>query len=90
MNQLEIEFFWPLTQQIPLDLDYRGCDTRPKITTENLIFNGTGINIGSLGTVTQALKLNVDSITFTYTNKEEPPWYRRMLLNIIGFKWEKS
>lgn len=24
-EQLEIEFFWPLTEQIELDLDYTGC-----------------------------------------------------------------
>ena len=25
MKQLEIEFFWPLTEQIPLDLDFIPC-----------------------------------------------------------------
>lgn len=25
MHQLEIKFFWPLTEQIPLDLDYTPC-----------------------------------------------------------------
>jgi len=27
MQQLEIKFFWPLTEQIPLDLDYTGCES---------------------------------------------------------------
>ena len=27
-RQQEIQFFWPLTEQIDLDLDYTGCDTR--------------------------------------------------------------
>ena len=31
MQQLEIEFFWPLTEQIPLDLNYEGCDIRKPI-----------------------------------------------------------
>ena len=26
MKQLEIEFFWPLTEQIPLDLDFKPCE----------------------------------------------------------------
>jgi len=26
MQQLEIELFFPLTEQIPLDLDYSECD----------------------------------------------------------------
>lgn len=28
-NQTEIQFFWPLTEQIELDLDYSAC---PRIT----------------------------------------------------------
>jgi hypothetical protein len=32
MNQQSFKFFWPLEEQIPLDLDYTGCDTRPFIT----------------------------------------------------------
>ena len=30
MQQLEIQFFWPLTEQIPLDLDYSPCDNYSK------------------------------------------------------------
>ena len=29
-NQLEIKFFWPLTEQIPLELDYTDCE-KPKL-----------------------------------------------------------
>ena len=32
MNQLEIQFFWPLTEQIPLELDYANCE-KPKFST---------------------------------------------------------
>ena len=86
MQQSEIQFFWPLTEQTPLDLSYEGCDTRPKITsvglsTGNITYVSHGI------TAPAVLKLTEDAITFTY--KEEPPWYRKLLLNIIGFKWEK-
>ena len=30
MYQQEIKFFWPLTEQIPLDLDYTDCE-KPSI-----------------------------------------------------------
>lgn len=30
MHQLEIQFFYPLTEQIPLDLDYSDCEA-PKV-----------------------------------------------------------
>ena len=88
-SQLEIKFFWPLTEQIDLDLDYRGCDTRPKISASPFVLGGTGINYALCdATVTTAvLKLTEDTVTFTY--KEEPPWYRKLILKIIGFKWEK-
>lgn len=88
MQQLEIKFFWPLTEQIELDLDYNGCDTRPKITTNRFDFGGTGITVAAAyGTVTPILKINEDAVTVTY--KESPSWYRKLILKIIGFKWEK-
>ena len=31
-KQLQIEFFWPLTEQVPLDLDYTDC-VKPQYTT---------------------------------------------------------
>jgi hypothetical protein len=37
MQQLEIQFFFPLTEQIPLDLDFTDCD-KPKLWT----FAGSG------------------------------------------------
>lgn len=87
MHQLEIQFFWPLTEQIPLELNYEGCDTIPKITTSNLL-HCTGINATASTTLyTPILKLSEESITFTY--KEEPPWYRKLVLKLIGFDWEK-
>ena len=48
MQQLQIEFFWPLTEQIPLDLDYTDCH-KPKVWTTNLIGNSTGFYIGNGG-----------------------------------------
>jgi hypothetical protein len=34
MQQLEIKYFFPLTEQIPLDLDYKLCEP-PKIYYDN-------------------------------------------------------
>jgi len=31
-EQLEFKFFWPLTEQIPLDLDYSSCSHRTTFT----------------------------------------------------------
>jgi hypothetical protein len=49
MYQQEIEFFWPLTEQIKLDLDYTECD-KPKLWTTLPISNGgTGYVLMSTG-----------------------------------------
>lgn len=51
MQQLEIQYFFPLTEQIPLDLDYTECD-KPKIywTTEVLGTSGQLLSVGAGGT----------------------------------------
>jgi hypothetical protein len=87
MHQLEIQFFWPLTEQIPLDFDYEGCDTRLKITTSDLLYGRITATSPLTTWGTSVLKLTEDSVTFTY--KEEPPWYRKLVLKLIGFDWEK-
>ena len=44
--QLEIQYFWPLTEQIPLDLDYTECN-QPKYSVPigyfgSSLYGGTG------------------------------------------------
>ena len=90
MRQLDIEFFWPLTQQIPLDLDY--------YEDEELKFYGTfpisGSYLISNGDTTSNylaasnLYVDVDSTVFKMASK--PSIARRMLLNILGIKWMKK
>jgi hypothetical protein len=86
MHQLEIQFFWPLTEQIPLELDYEGCAVQKTPTyTSSFTYDGlisTQVNWG-----TPVLKLAEDTVTFTY--KEEPPWYRKILFKLLGIKLEK-
>lgn len=92
MQQLEFKFFWPLTEQIPLSLDYAECDTRLKITN-----TGTLLSIGNSGSwVTTAQHVDVmsvntkgvtiDSGTITIKGMQMP-WYRKLLFKLIGFHW---
>ena len=65
-RQLEIEYFWPLTEQISLDLDYTDCD-KPRYTYSNVTSVDIGVNFAptTVGTwVTSQLELNKDGITF--------------------------
>ena len=88
-QQLEIEFFWPLTEQIPLDLDYEGC-VKPQITHINLNGDFTGatyynivpVNVGpgNLTIDAKSVKIKVD---------EKPNIIRRGLYSLLGLQWEK-
>jgi hypothetical protein len=96
MYQTEFKFFWPLTEQTELDLDYSDCE-KPKfywpdsgITT----FSGTDGLSYTLGTnqpswvSVSASKLQIDTDTTVFYTKEEPPFYRKWLLKLLGIKWE--
>ena len=43
-EQLEFKFFWPLTEQIPLDLDYTGCATKISILEKILLEAKTDVS----------------------------------------------
>ncbi len=84
MYQQEISFFWPLTEQIPLDLDYAPCEP-PKLT----VSYDTDVAVelyptGSWGTV-GSLTIKAKELTI-----ETPymPWYRKLAFKLLGFKWE--
>ncbi len=84
MYQQEISFFWPLTEQIPLDLDYAPCEP-PKLT----VSYDTDVTValypaGSWGTV-GAVTIKAKELTI-----ETPymPWYRKLAFKLLGFKWE--
>jgi len=89
-KQIEIEFFWPLTEQLKLDLDFTPCE-KPK-------------TYGSIGAVTYTpnapaflltnnftnltntveLNLNLDRTNIVISGK--PPLIRRWLYKLLGFK----
>ena len=93
-NQLEFKFFWPLTEQIPLDLDFAGCEK------EKVYTYGAAIGVGNGGTSytianntwttasISAGSLHLDIETTTIRSKEKPPVIRRWLYKLLGIKWE--
>ena len=93
MKQIEIDFFWPLTEQVPLDLDYNGCD-KPRITMP--ISNG-GVggyiltnNGNNFSTGITASNLTIDVGTTVFKVAEEPPLYRKIMYKLLNIKWEKK
>ena len=89
MKQQEIQFFWPLTEQIPLQLDYSGCE-KPQLTCSvsapgNYTVWANPYPTGNI-TVT-AGNLQIDTESTVILTKQKPPMYRRVLYKLMGVKW---
>lgn len=91
MTQTEIQFFWSLTEQISLDLDYTDC-IKPKLYTILPIgIGGTGPTLMSTDSnVIWTTSINVDTNNITITSKKLPPFYRRVLYKLLGIRWQQS
>lgn len=96
MYQQEIQFFWPLTEQIPLDLEY--APTHIYYRAQGV----SGVNAvpiqGSIYEFIQPLtmnstyttSINIDSTNVIIKSSKLPPLYRRLLFKLLGIKWEQS
>lgn len=89
MRQLEIQFFWPLTEQIPLDLDYTGCE-KPKLSAPYEYTKILNVSGNLLNTTLSVANISLDVDTTVIKTKENPPLYRRALYKLLGLKWEKK
>jgi hypothetical protein len=98
MQQLEIQYFFPLTEQIPLDLDY----TQPEkplfwntsVTSGTyLIANGNGGTTwttisNNLGT--PSFTINVDEMPITIVSKKKPNFIMKFIYKSMGMKWKSE
>ena len=92
MKQLEIEFFWPLTEQIPLNLDFTDCE-KPKLTTfitGPMTSYGFLTSNGSTNSYITTGKLSIDAETTVIKVTEKPNILRRGLYKALGVNWEKK
>ena len=92
MQQLSIDYFWPLTEQIPLDLDYTDCK-KPQLTypIDNVLGNGGfTFNVNDAWGTTSIIsaRLNLDVDTTVIKTNTKPPLIRRWLYKLLGLKWE--
>lgn len=89
MKQQEIQFFWPLTEQIPLALDYSGCEP-PQITCSVSAPGNytTWANPYTTASITiNAGNLQIDTESTVIITKEKPPLYRRIMYKLMGIQW---
>ena len=87
MRQLEISFFWPLTEQVPLELDYSNCE-KPKLYT-NLTTTGSNIfNTGSTYTTQIVGNFSIDADKTTF--KKITILFFKYSLSFIAFLIHES
>lgn len=104
MEQLRLTYFFPLTEQPELDLDYTPCRKyeENKLKNRNYIGNrvdqwGVVAYNGQLPITTSNVVMNdprmiiyPDSVPITIRTKDKPSILARWVYKILGAKWEKA
>jgi len=103
MQQLNIEYFFPLTEQIPLELDFTLTekyilDKRAEqlqnstlISGSYLLSNGgTGSTWTTLSTNlgSPSFTINVDQCPITVISKKKPNFIMKFIYKSMGMKWK--
>jgi len=95
MNQIPIKFFYPLTEQIELDLDYTPCHNheyqkrKEKLANSVLSYDGS-ITMSTVCRVDPVFRINVDDNKIVVVSKEKPNLIKRIIYNAFGMKWRQS
>jgi len=92
MQQLEIEYFFPLTEQIPLELDYEPSRlyakelNRQRCIDGHSLMGGTGMVLMSNGgTVTWSQRIGDWEIP---SEKKQPSKFQKFMMKyFLGWKW---
>jgi len=95
MHQLQIEYFWPLTEQIPLDLDYTNCiETRLDPDIRDYIWGSSAQwgkieigNGGSGGTIGYG-NLVIDAPNVIWRT-DKITWWKKMLFKLLDVRLEQ-
>lgn len=101
MQQLNIEYFFPLTEQIPLDLDFTQTekyilDKRAE-QARNSVTSGMLLSVGNGGTTWTTMSnnlgnpsftINVDAMPITIISKKKPNFIMKFIYKSMGMKWK--
>jgi hypothetical protein len=97
MQQLEIKYFFPLTEQIPLDLDYTPCIEFQNAKNASVVINNTGLVLSvanggttwaSVSNIQPSFCIDIDQTPLTVMSKNKPNIFRKYLYKIMGVKWK--
>ena len=103
MQQLEISYFFPLTEQVPLDLNFKPCtdydeDQRKKQNYTGYTlntWNGVGTGATTWTTISNNLgnpsfTINVDAMPITIISKKKPNFILKFIYKSMGMKWKSE
>ena len=98
MDQLEIEYFYPLEEQIELDLDFTPCKEYEEQKQRELwasaasgsvlISGGTGTTWATISNIEPSFCIDIDQTPLTVVSKTKPNIFRKYLYKIMGVKWK--
>lgn len=104
MQQLNIEYFFPLTEQIPLELDFTLTekyilDKRAE-QLKNSVTSGMTLTVGTGATTTwttisnnignPSFTINVDAMPITIISKKKPNIIMKFIYKSMGMKWKSE
>ena len=103
MQQLNIEYFFPLTEQINLDLDFTLTekyilDKRAE-QIKNSVTSGMVLSLGTGGTTWTTISnnlgnpsftINVDAMPITIVSKKKPNFIMKFIYKSLGMKWKSE
>ena len=102
MQQLEIQYFFPLTEQVPLDLDFKPCEEHAKKLQEErwknsvTITTGMGLTGNTWATTISnnlgapSFTINVDAMPITIVSKKKPNFIMKFIYKSMGMKWKSK
>ena len=101
MQQLNIEYFFPLTEQIPLDLDFTLTEKyildKRSEQLQNSVISGMLLSVGNGGTTWTTISstlgnpsftINVDAMPITIVSKKKPNFIMKFIYKSMGMKWK--
>jgi len=105
MQQLEISYFFPLTEQINLDLDFTLTekyilDKRAEQLKNSTVVSGSYLlSAGGTGNTwttmstnlgSPSFTINVDQMPITIVSKKKPNFVKQFIYKALGMKWKSE
>ena len=98
MQQLEIQYFFPLTEQIPLELNFKPCVDYDEEQRKKQVYTGYTLNTwNGVGTTTvsnnignPSFTINVDQTPITIVSKKKPNFIKQFIYKSLGMKWKSE